>query len=63
MNLDKLRPAWKHYKAQQALEGPGAEDVLAMIEASEGHAPVLYSSSLLLQTFLFLFLLISCQGG
>jgi hypothetical protein len=62
MTLDKLKAAWKQYRLECALQGISRNEILSAIE--DRPEVVWYrQTTMLVNTGVFVFLLLCCQGG
>lgn len=62
MTLDKLKTAWQLYQLESTLPGMGREEILSAIEVCPS-LPWYKNMGLLINSGVFVFLLLCCQGG
>jgi len=62
MNLDNLKPAWRHFQSLNAMESLNKNEILLLIEkAAEMRLGNIHRY--LTSTIMFAVLIIFCQGG
>ena len=62
MKLDNLKPAWQQFRLMNALQPIQEKEILSIIEQADPVA-VTKSYRILINTALFIALIIFCQGG
>ena len=62
MNLDNLKPAWRHFKLVNSIQKFDQHDILLMIEDAEEPA-VSKTNRYILSALMFIVLTLCVQGG
>jgi hypothetical protein len=62
MNLDNLKPAWRHFRLLNSMQSMDREEILFIIERAE-HASIGKIHKCLINSIMFTVLIICCQGG
>ncbi|MBL6449622.1 hypothetical protein JMN32_25145 [Fulvivirga sp. 29W222] len=62
MNLNNLKPAWQRFRLLNAMQPVDQEEILWIIERTEGMAMSKHHR-FAMNAFMFILLTICCQGG
>ncbi len=62
MNLNNLKPAWRHFRLLNSMQSIDKEDILLMIEQAEDMG-ISKMDQYLMNAIMFTVVTIFCQGG